>query len=201
MPLGGTVVGISNRTSGLTEITDKSIANSIKSITSTVTEFSSLLSKVKESKVLSTVGNISGWINTGLNTWDVGAVVADKEYITDQLVGKIVGDYMSSSTKEGVEQKYSYAKYRIKQLIEEGKLTYDVSLFGKGNVTDYKLDKEIQEQLALEFMLIDSVRVNTGQESLERYLYNYAGVFDSQIVSGLIDDEILNDWEQKEEYE
>ena len=193
VPFAGMMVNVNNAQNGFSEISEKNFIKSARSLSSTITEFTSNLKYVKDSKALSAISELSGWVGLGFNLWESGEFVTDRDYIADQLVDKVVGDYLASSTKEGVTEKYGYAKYRIRELVEKGKLIYDVGLFGLGNVTDYKLDSETQKQLALEFMLIDSARVNAGQESIDQYAVNYGFEFD--YAYDLIDEDILEEWE------
>ena len=120
-------------------------------------------------KGLSTVGKVSGKINLGLTAISLGEYGFDRGYISDQLVDKIVGYHLQSSTHESMEMKYSYAKYRVEQLISDGKLTYGLGLFGMGNVTDYNLDKDIEEQLVLELAIFSALMVNDGLEDEDMF--------------------------------
>ena len=149
-----------------------------RNVLSRMTDFASQLQKVPYKtavgdkmlqKGISTFGNISGYANLALTGISIGELAIDRGYISDQLVDKIAGYHLQSSTHEGLEMKYSYAKYRVEQLISEGELTYELGLFGMGNVTDYILDQDIKDQLVLELAIFSAFMVNDGLENEDMF--------------------------------
>ena len=129
-------------------------------------------------KCIATAGRISqfaGYALTGIDLYDYifsKDYKGRRDYIYDQLVDKIVGYHLSSATHEAIEIKYSYARYRIEQLIDEGQLTYRVGFFGIGDVTDYNLSPEIKSQLIFELAVLSAFMVDEGLESM--YMFDVA---------------------------
>jgi len=149
-----------------------------RDLLSKITDYASLLERIPYKtavgdkileKGLSKIGRASGYVNVALTLISVGEYGLDRGYISDQLVDKILGYHLQSSTHESMEIKYSYAKYRIEQLISEGKLTYKLGFFGMGNVTDYNLDQEIEEELVLEFAIFSALMVSDGLENEDMF--------------------------------
>lgn len=66
------------------------------------------------------------------------------------------------------------------------------------DVSSYQLDKDTQKQLAQEFMIIDSIRINSEQETVDQYADNYSGDptidLNSSTIMSLLDEDKLNAW-------
>jgi len=184
------------------EISDKSLLETTKGFVSLVTDYSSQLSYIRYKtavgditglRTLSAIGRVSGYLNWALFAYDIGSFAADKSYVYDQLIDQIAGYYLQSSSREGVEMKYLYVKHRIDELISEETLTYKKGFFGWGNVIDYELDPNIQEQITLELAILDSFRVNTGEERIDMFMATYAREY-TDIGFELIDEDIVREW-------
>ena len=70
-------------------------------------------------------GKALGFVTMGLDAVSVGLVFSHKNEIElDQVIGRLVGSELTSSTKEGLIGKYNYAKGRIQEMMDDGAVGY-----------------------------------------------------------------------------
>ena len=177
---GSIPVKMSEFTTGQRFISNKDKQEAAADLLSTITEFTSILGDVSDSGLLHTIGELSNIVGSILNLISISETLTDKSYITEQLVDKVVGSYLESSSEKGVVEKYAYAEARIEQFVDDGKITYKTDIFG--NVTDVNINKDTQEKLEQEMMLIDAARVKAGEETEDQFRVNYGDKFDTEAI-------------------
>jgi hypothetical protein len=88
----------------------------------------------KLSNVAGKASNIASILLTGINVF---AELTKTDSIgMDQMIKKIIGNELSSSTHEGVAALYTYAKLEMLNLRKQGVFSYETN--GQGLVTSYR---------------------------------------------------------------
>jgi len=172
-------VKLSEITTGQRFISNKDKQDALADVLSTVTAFTEGFENLSNG-LLHTIGELSQVIGMLLNVISLGETYTDKSHITDQIVGKVIGTYLESSTEEGVVEKYAYAEARIAQMVKDGEITYETNILG--NVSEVYVSKQTKDQLTKEIMLIDAARVKEGKETENQFRSNYGAEFDTNAI-------------------
>lgn len=114
------------------------------------------------------IGKFATYAGYVISAWQLKQWFTEGAYVSQQLVDRICGPWLSATTIQGVQMKYIYAILRIKELVGNGKLTYTQDLLG--NISDYSLDWEIELQIIKELKAIDEQR-GENQDFMDDYYY------------------------------
>ncbi len=75
-------------------------------------------------KSLGKIAGVVGNIFNVIDSFNFGVDIREKNYAIEHIVYYHLGDAIRSNTREGVEIKYTYAYFAVKDLIDGGVITY-----------------------------------------------------------------------------